>query len=316
MCTASIEPYQTKLLPELIAMLQTVLFVEPITEEAFALKVLLDPNFDPNGAFVALSDAGAVVGFALALTRRRPLEDGPSDANQGWITQFGVAPEFQRRGIGAALLDQAERWLSDQGCTEVWISPYAPHYWTPGVDEAAYPAAILFLRARGYEIVSRPLSMDLSLIAWRIPEWAEKRARSDAVSLESFRIAAISDLTDFLRCEFPGDWQRYVRETMLEIVAGRRSAEELLLARSLEDGGVLGFAQSERERFGPFGVAASARGRGIGALLLYRMLDAMRLRGLHNAWFLWTDDRTADRLYRPAGFRETRRYAVMRKISR
>ena len=82
---------------------------------------------------------------------------------------------------------------------------------------------------------------------------------------------------------------------------------------AVEAGRVLGFAQSEGERFGPFGVAGSARGRGIGAALLVHMLAEMQARGLCSAWFLWTDDATADRLYRAVGFRETRRYAILRK---
>ena len=52
----------------------------------------------------------------------------------------------------------------------------------------------------------------------------------------------------------------------------------------------------------------------MGAALLFHVLDGMRARGHHTAWFLWTDDKTADRLYRSAGFRESRRYAVMRKL--
>ena len=116
----------------------------------------------------------------------------------------------------------------------------------------------------------------------------------------------------FLRREFPGDWQRYLRETMQAIVQGQRPAEELLLALGAES--VLGFAQSEGERFGPFGVASSARGRGIGAALLSRALDGMRARGHHNAWFLWTGDEAADRIYRAAGFRETRRYSLYKKV--
>jgi hypothetical protein len=48
-------------------------------------------------------------------------------------------------------------------------------------------------------------------------------------------------------------------------------------------------------------------------VLLFRHLEGMRRRGHSVAWFLWTDDTTADRVYRPAGFRETRRYSVLRK---
>jgi GNAT superfamily N-acetyltransferase len=114
-----------------------------------------------------------------------------------------------------------------------------------------------------------------------------------------------------MKAEFPGDWQRYIRETMSKIALGQYSKDQIWTA--LDGERVLGFAQHEGERFGPFGVAASERGRGIGAVLLFKCLHTMRDKGLHNAWFLWTDDKTA-RLYAAAGFAETRRYAVMRKV--
>lgn len=303
-------------LASVLRLLRQSLPQEPITEASFTRKVLLDPNFDADGALVAFDAFGEVGGVLLALTRRRPLEDGPADPDRGWITLFAVAEQVRRQGIGTMLFDRAEEWLRERGCTAAWISPYAPNYWTPGVDEGAYPEALVFLQERGYTTLSRPLSMDVSLTgAWDVPEWAKERRQGLAlqgIEMTRFEPRHVPALTDFLRREFPGDWQRYVRETMLDIVAGRRPVEELALAFDGET--LIGFAQSEGERFGPFGVAASLRGRGVGAALLFYALDGMRARGHHTAWFLWTDDKTADRLYHAAGFRETRRYAVVRKM--
>jgi mycothiol synthase len=310
-----IEPFGGEDLRAVVALLREALPVEPITEAGFARRVLLDPNFDPYGALTAQREDGKILGFLLALTRRYPLEEAPDDRARGWITLFGVAAEARRQGLGGRLLEAAETWLRAQGRSEVWISPYSPNYWTPGVDEAAYPEALRWLQRRGYTTLSRPLSMDTALVGgWAVPPWAvESRQSLEAEGLQivPFEPRWILPLSDFLRREFPGDWQRYLRETMGDIVARRRPVEELWLA--VEAGRLLGFAQSEGERFGPFGVAASERGRGIGAALLFQMLTEIRARGLHNAWFLWTNDATADRLYRAAGFRETRRYSILRK---
>lgn len=297
-------------------LLRLSLPLEAVTEASFTRKVLLDPNFDAAGALAAWDPSGEAVGFLLALTRRRPLEDGPSDRGRGWITLFTVTHRARRQGIGTALFDRAETWLRERGCASVGIAPYAPNYWTPGVDEAAYPEALAFLCKRGYTTIARPLSMEASLTAgWHVPEWTLERSAELAqqgVGMALFEPRHVQALTDFLRREFPGDWQRYLRETMLDIVAGRRPADELVLA--FEGETILGFAQSEGERFGPFGVAESVRGRGVGVALLFCALDGMRARGHPRAWFMWTDDKTADRLYRAAGFRETRRYTVARKM--
>ena len=52
----------------------------------------------------AASSTGATIGFVSAeLDRRR---------DAGWIVTVGVVPQWQRRGIGAALLSQAEAQLS------------------------------------------------------------------------------------------------------------------------------------------------------------------------------------------------------------
>ncbi len=300
-------------------LLQQTLSAEEISGGIFARKVLLDPNFDPAGALVAM-DGEWMIGFVLALMRRYPLEDAPEETGRGWITLFAVDRLCRRQGVGTALLHAAEAWLRTQGCTEVWISPYAPGYWTPGVDEVAYPEAIAFLQQRGYTVRNRPLSMALSLADWRVPEWARictSELSRENVRCENFVAAWSWPLTEFLRREFPGDWQRHARATMLDILAGRRPSEELIVAYEIDSvtgrRTVLGFAQCEGERFGPFGVAVEARGRGVGALLLYKMLESMQRRGLHRTWFMWGNDATAERLYHPAGFRETRRFAVLSK---
>jgi mycothiol synthase len=286
---------------------------------SFARKVLLDPNFDPAGALVAM-DGDWAIGFVLALTRKRPMEDVPMETGRGWITLFAVDRLCRRQGVATALCNAAETWLRAQGCREVWISPYAPGYWMPGVDEAAYPEAIAFLQGRGYTVAYRPLSMALDMEEWRMPESIKAHQAEllrTHVRCEPFQAAWSWHVEEFLRREFPGDWQRYVRETMVDIVKDRRPSADLQVAYETEPQTgkctLLGFAQCEGERFGPFGVAAAARGRGIGAVLLHQTLAHMRECGTKHAWFMWTDDVTAARIYCPAGFHETRRYAVMRK---
>jgi hypothetical protein len=46
---------------------------------------------------------------------------------------------------------------------------------------------------------------------------------------------------------------------------------------------------------------------------MYETLTAQRHAGFRTAWFLWSDDKTAARLYDEAGFKEVRRFALMRK---
>ncbi len=220
----TISTYQHSDLMPVVGLLMEALPGEPMSQELFARKVLLDPNFDANGAFVARSPNG-LLGFLLAITRKRPLEDAPDDSERGWITLFAVTPSAQRHGIGTALLHAAETWLRQQNRREVWISPYAPNYWTPGVDENACKVGLAFLQKRGYTTAYRPLSMDISLVGWQPPAWVNPRMAeitAQGMAFSYFFPAHAGQVTEFLRAEFPGDWQRYVRETMLDITAGRR----------------------------------------------------------------------------------------------
>jgi mycothiol synthase len=307
---------------------------DAFTEAAFIKKVLLDPNFRREGCLVAELD-GEVAGFGLALVRRYPLEDGPPDQDRGWITLLFVAPETRRKGLGASILDGLLSYLRSSGAASVWVSPYAPGYFLPGVDVAEYADGLRFLLHRGFREVYRPLSMDASLLLLNTPEWVAQKERelsAAGVTIQNHEPELVLPLLEFMRREFPGDWQRYTRETLGRIASGRMSPDQLFVAccpkiesfqnsfssptSSLDASNsvsrlVLGFCQYDGERFGPFGTAADQRGRGIGAVLLFRCLHAMRTAGLHNAWFLWTDDRTA-RLYSAAGFSESRRFAVLR----
>jgi ribosomal protein S18 acetylase RimI-like enzyme len=229
------------------------------------------------------------------------------------VTLIGVAPDCRRQGIGAQLLALAERFLQEQGRKQVGVSPYAPGYFIPGVDVKAHAGALSFFLAHGYAEQSRPLAMETRLWEWQPPGWvAERRARLEVqgVLVEPYRPELTLPLLAFTRQEFPGDWVRVVRETMARITAGE-SASRLIIAHTA--GQVLGFVHHENERFGPIGVASSQRGRGLGQVLQFAALRAMREQGCRVAWFLWSNDSTARRLYDCAGFREVRRFAVLRK---
>jgi len=312
MASVEIRPFTSHDLDPVVCLLQQCLTADPMTSGIFQRKVLLDINFDEQGCLVAVADR-QIVGFMYGVIRRYQLEDSPPDSDRGWITLFAVAEGWRRQGIASQLLERILAFFRKHRRASIWVSPYAPNYFSPGVDVAAYPEAIVFLEKNGFTTLYRPLSMDASLLKLTTPEWVrEKEAKllSEGVTFDTFRPEHILPLLVFLKNEFPGDWQRYERETMVRIASGESAPDRLWIA--MEKGEVVGFCQHEGERFGPFGTAASQRGRGIGAVLMFRCLHRMRAQGLHNAWFLWTGDDVA-RLYSTAGFVETRRYAVMRK---
>jgi len=72
-------------------------------------------------------DGGAIVGsLTLELSRRVNARDDPLEAHRAHIRMLGVAPGHQGRGIGAALMDEAESRARQTGKTEITLHTTEP----------------------------------------------------------------------------------------------------------------------------------------------------------------------------------------------
>lgn len=284
-----------------------------IDAAAWRSRVLLDPNFLPESCAVAEDSQGVLVGFMLGLARQVPYFAQGYEREKSWITAFGVLPEHRHAGVGSALLEHVCQVLRAGGAQEVAVAPYVPNYFIPGVDVAIYADAVRFLERHAFAVQSRPLSMRADIATFQaLEEIIATQARLQAEGIQ-VGLATAEDmvpLQQFLRRCFSWDWVRFAGEVLADLFAGDPRAVGVLVAK--QDGAVVGYAQFRAERFGPFGVDPAWRSRGIGRVLLAQTLLAMRQRGSHCAWFLWTSD-TAAWLYQQCGFREVRRFAVMRK---
>jgi len=273
-------------------------------------QIVLDPNFCPALAPVARDPAGQVVGFAVGWHRQVPLENAADDRDRGYITLFGVGEADRGQGIGVRLFAHIEAELVQLNVKKLSLSPYAPGYITPGVDEDRYPTAGSFLIRRGYVRGPEALAMEVPL--WQVPDpsWIADRVTGDPAIIEPWSARFAWDLLEFARAEFGGDWVRWVREAMADITNGD-DPNRLVLAH--EGGRILGFSHFRRERFGPIGVAESARGRGLGHRLTHTTLVGQRDAGFRTAWFLWSEERTAERLYHAFGFQTIRKFRIYSK---
>lgn len=328
----TVRPFRPSDVGGVVALLKESLAPEAIDEARFARQVLLDPNLLPKGALVAEAE-GEIHGFLLAIARQAPNGERIPDRERGYLTLFAVHPNHRRTGVGGALLEEAEVFFITQNRREIWISPYSPGYFAPGVDVAAYAEGLAFLKKRGFEEVYRPLSMETATDAAPPPWVAEKeqKAAAEGVRFEPWRPELTLPLLAFANGEFSADWARYVREAVEGILRG--DPEERLWVAWTEGGErkpasifdeeddlpadwprVLGFSHFDGERFGPIGVAPSERGRGIGQALMFKTLASQKKAGAKRSYFLWSDDKTAEKLYNAAGFREVRRFAVLKKL--
>ncbi|WP_053960178.1 GNAT family N-acetyltransferase [Sulfobacillus thermosulfidooxidans] len=289
-----------------------------ITLERFTQKVLLDPNFRPQGLWVAEHE-GDLVGWILAVIEYRDTSTSQSASGaeeQGWITTFGIAPEYQKLGIAHQLLKHAEQYFLAHHRYQVIFSTYTPHYFLPGLDANRYPRAYDWLSKQGFTVLYSPVAMDKNLVEYSVPKdvhLQQQELERQGFVIGPLKSSQIWPLLLFLHQEFDRDWERAVRTALL----GSLPLSQIwVIAR--EDH-IVGFAMyggydDISERFGPFGVAKALRGNHLGKVLLYRTLEAMQRQGLHSAWFLWTgEEEPAGQLYLQAGFTVTRRFQVMVK---
>ncbi len=285
-----------------------------ITEQIFRDKVLLDANFDPQGLLVA-EEQGALAGWILGLVRKVPMAGVDLEESTGWITAFGVHPAMRRKMVGTALFEAALEFFADRHRRTLFFASYAPNYFVPGIDEEWYPAGFALLQHYGFKVQYSPVAMDKSLVGYEIPQdvWdVEARLERLGFTVAPMQSHQVWPLLEFLTREFDPDWLRAVREAL-----ARHVPDHHVMLATGPSGAIVGFAlfggyDHVGERFGPYGVAASQRGTGLGKVLLYRTLAAMARDGLHSAWFLWTGEQEpAGHLYLRAGFAVTRRFHVM-----
>lgn len=292
----------------IIDLWNATLYRDMISPERFRLMVILDANLDPDGFLVAEA-GGQVVGFLLGLVRRHPMEGLGLQEDRGWITAMAVDPHFQGQGLGSALLTMALDWFRTRGRRRVDVSPYVPYYFMPGPDVDAYPMGVRLLEEHGFTVFSQCVGMSRSLYDFRTPpdvRAAEAQARAEGIRVEFFEPKYLVRLLAFLGEHFPGDWPRVIRER----IQRRDPWDEILVCLHGEQ--VVGFAQYEGERFGPFGVAPGYRGKRLGTLLFYKAGERMKQKLRRHMWLAWSAGEP-QRFYERHGLKIDRRHVLMKK---
>ncbi|KAB8189321.1 GNAT family N-acetyltransferase [Nonomuraea phyllanthi] len=286
---------------------------DPTTPGWFRDCVLLDPNFDPEGLRVAVSD-GRVVGCAYAVRRLAPLAPGTDlEPDTGWIPFFFVVPEHRGKGLGRRLVGEALAFLENTGRTKVDFSSYTPNYVLPGADAELYPDGYRLLTGLGFQTLYSPVAMDRTLVGYATPDEVHElrgRREREGYAFRSPTVGELPELIRFAADAFNPDWGEAIRQ--------HRDPARIVIAKKER---IVGFAlyaayRGIPERFGPFGVDPDLRGTGLGKILLHLTMTMMRAEGLHSSWFLWTGETSpAGHLYTKAGYEITRRFHVMRRVS-
>jgi predicted N-acetyltransferase YhbS len=240
----------------------------------------------PAAAGGALSGAptaaagGRLVGVVLGSLSHR-------DVGIGHVDLIAVDPADRRRGIGRALMARVESALATLGAGEVVVAGNAPYYAWPGID-VRYTPAVCAAMAFGFE-QDRPawnMTVDLrsdDAPASRPTAQAEKRLAADGITVRRATGDDVPVLVEFAMDNFGTGWAGEITHSVGRDQAGCHIAVG-------PDGAVLGFAAYGSSRpswFGPMGTSASARGLGIGGVLLRRCLAEQRAEGHRRVQIGW-----------------------------
>lgn len=207
------------------------------------------------------------------------------DPRLGHVDLMAVPPAERRRGIGRALLTEAERRLAGLGVGELLLAGNPPWFAWPGID-VRYTAAVCVALRLGYRQDRTAWNMTADLSdgspALRPTEAGERRLAEQGVTVRRAEPADLPALTTFARTTFGGAWDAELAGSVGRTGAGAHLAER--------DGEILGFAAYGSSRpswFGPMGTAPTAEGSGIGGVLLRRCLRDQAAAGIHAAQIGW-----------------------------
>ncbi|MCX6134980.1 MAG: GNAT family N-acetyltransferase [Ignavibacteriales bacterium] len=309
----SITPYTDAARDELLKLWATALPLDAITVDTLETRVLLDENFDPETFLLARSN-GTLTGFVLGIhAKRMHLGDADPAGDRCWITALGVHPDSDVNEIGGLLLSEVEKKFKALGKKECRVSGYPPGYFTPGIDVRTYKHYLDLFTAHSYEVFHEAISMDAPIVLFTVPEKTvgiEKALNEDGIKVRSYRRGDLVKFMDFLEKTMPSDWVRVERRNLHKIAEGGFHPEQVMVVTKGDE--IIGYCQFEGSHFGPFGVSDAYQGKGIGTVLLARTLERMQHEGYHDAWVMWTDD-VAAKVYGKFGFKETRRFAMLKK---
>jgi GNAT superfamily N-acetyltransferase len=197
------------------------------------------------------------------------------DPTVGHWDLLAVHPDARRQGLGRSLVAAGEEWFVRHGVRHARIAGNPPCYGWPGID-VRYTAAACLAEEFGYTLTRTAWNMTVDLSIDLDSTGDERRLAGEGIELRQVADRLRGPVSAFARQHWGDGWAWEVEQ-----------ASGCHLA--VRGGAILGFAAwgARPHWFGPMGTAESARGLGIGAVLLRRCLRDLRATGARHAEIGW-----------------------------
>lgn len=266
------------------ALYNEVFTADRATLPFFIQYLLLSPNFDPAGTFVAEED-GRISGWVSGQIIRRDFDVWGNQARKNAGTGFLMPPAVRDVETGKKLIAAVEAYFRRGGCARVRGAAAGYTLFPNGVDPVLYPAIHRSFEESGYQLSEYNYSMERSLENYGIPE--EIRRRIEDLAGEGIRMGVCDcrDLPGLRHLLAESDLCGWMHLPLRKAEQGR--LEEAVVVRKGRE--ILGYCQynyfGAADRIGPFGIDGKMRGKGLGAAMLATLMEIMFQRGFRHAWF-------------------------------
>ena len=244
----------------------------PVSQRILSYRLCSRPTLEPGDGVVIFA-GNKIVGFGMVEIERKTGERSV----KGFIQAIMVHPEWQRQGMGSAILKALENRLRSEGCSEVELAGGASRFWS-GLPCDLPPAKQFFL-AQGYTLESEVADLILPLQNYQVNAHYREQLRLHSIHMRCATELDMAALLDFQTREFP-HW----RGNMIALVHAGDISHILVLWHGSEIvGTLLTFTPQSRHRgpnlvwesifgaamggFGTVGIAKAWRGKGLGAAM-------------------------------------------------
>jgi len=290
----AIRPYRPAAHEEAIVGLWQATFERtwPLTLDTFRRVTVGTPLYRDGDHFVA-EDAGACVGFVST-----QIDHDASPPPTGHIGMLLVAPARHRQGMGRALHASALAHLRQAGARRAQLGGGDAYLW-PGIP-SGQRSAIAFFRSCGWDYAETTYDLVQDLPGYVTHPAIHRRIAAQGIDVATAGPGSVAETLTFVARESPS-WEGAYRS-----VAALGDYADFVLARD-RDGRIIGSSivctpRSHPQRIdmrwktllgadagaiGVVGVAASARGQGVGHALVARASEVLRDRQARVGFIGW-----------------------------
>ncbi len=283
-----------------------------LTLDDFRKRVMSNPNFDPEGAFLAYSGE-TLVGFCLVTIRREPFRARSLEEFPAFISAIMVHPSYRRRGIASTLISKAVKYVRIRGKREIRTGFDNPIPLFIGID-VDKQGILNFFHEMGFE-EEVEIVMRLSLSEFEKEEeikQLQKRIENFGILVMSIVKQDVQGMLELLREQAVWWYEPMVKD----VESGRLDMTNVYLAKEGER--TIGFVRVDKidENGEVWGILTSPdkRCKGIGTLLLFSALNKLKKDGVKIVGLTTGNTNfPAQRIYGKAGFTKTGAFAMFRK---